>query len=70
MPFVTRKSLLALGVLSGLALAAITGFIWSGIYNIGADDAHTKPVYSRGAGKQDPSSANPEGRRADPAGRG
>jgi mono/diheme cytochrome c family protein len=46
MPFVTRKSLLTLGVLSGLAVAAITGFIWTGIYNIGADDQHTRPVYA------------------------
>jgi mono/diheme cytochrome c family protein len=46
MPFVTRKSLLTLGVLSGLALATVTGFIWSGIYNIGADDQHTRPVYA------------------------
>ena len=44
MPFVTRKSLLTLGVLSGLAVAALSGFVWSGIYNIGADDPHTQPV--------------------------
>ena len=46
MPFVTRKSLLSLSILSGIAVAAATGFVWSGIYNIGADDAHTKPVYA------------------------
>ena len=46
MPFVTRKSLLTLGVLSGVGAAALAGFIWSGIYNIGADDVHTRPVYS------------------------
>ena len=46
MPFVTRKSLLTLSILSGVALAAAAGFVWSGIYNIGADDTHTRPVYS------------------------
>ena len=46
MPFVTRKSLLTLSILSGVALAAAAGFVWSGVYNIGADDTHTRPVYS------------------------
>ena len=45
MPFVTRKSLLTLTVLSGVAVAAAGGFIWSGLYNVGADDPHTRPVY-------------------------
>ena len=38
MPFVTRKSLLTLSILSGVAVLAVAGFVWSGIYNIGADD--------------------------------
>lgn len=46
MPFVTRKSLLAMSLLSGVALVGTAGFVWSGIYNIGADDTHTKPVYA------------------------
>ena len=46
MPFVTRKSLLTLSVLSGVAVLAVAGFVWSGIYNIGADDQHTRPVYA------------------------
>lgn len=46
MPFVNRKSLLTLSILSGVALVATAGFVWSGIYNIGADDMHTKPVYA------------------------
>ena len=46
MPFVTRKSLLTLGILSFVGAAALAGFVWSGIYNIGADDSHTRPVYS------------------------
>ena len=38
MPFVTRKSLLTLSILAGVAVLAVAGFVWSGIYNIGADD--------------------------------
>ena len=44
MPFMSRKSLLFLGILSGVAGAAVAGFIYSGIYNVGADDHHTRPV--------------------------
>lgn len=46
MPFVTRKSLLALSVLAGIGIAATAGFVWSGFYNVAADDAHTRPVHS------------------------
>lgn len=46
MPFVTRKSLLTLIVLSGIAVLAAVGFVWSGVYNVGADDHHTRPVYA------------------------
>lgn len=46
MPFVTRKSLLTLSVLSGIAIVAMAGFVWSGVYNVGADDHHTRPVYA------------------------
>jgi mono/diheme cytochrome c family protein len=46
MPFVTRKSLLTLSILSGVAVVAVAGFVWSGVYNIGADDQHTRPVYA------------------------
>lgn len=46
MPFVTRKSLLTLSILSGVAVLAVAGFVWSGVYNIGADDQHTRPVYA------------------------
>lgn len=46
MPIVTRHSLITVAVLA-VASALIVGiFVWSGIYNIGADDTHTKPVYS------------------------
>lgn len=46
MPFMTRKSLLTLSLLSGVAVLAAAGFIWSGVYNVGADDQHTRPVYA------------------------
>ena len=45
MPFVTRKTLFVLGCLSGAAVLAAAAFVWSGAYNIGADDQHTRPVY-------------------------
>ena len=46
MPIVTRHSLITIAVLALACLLAAGVFVWSGIYNIGADDAHTKPVYS------------------------
>ena len=46
MPFVKRTSLFTLTLVFVAALLVIGGFIWSGIYNIGADDAHTRPVYT------------------------
>jgi mono/diheme cytochrome c family protein len=45
MAFVTRKTLLTLGALAAVAVAAVAGFIWSGFYNVAADDPHTAPVY-------------------------
>ena len=44
MPFMTRKSLLTIAVLSGLGGVAVGGFVWSGIYNVGADDEHLRPT--------------------------
>lgn len=41
----TRHIIVTGAVLGALALGAGV-FAWSGIYNIGADDAHTRPVYS------------------------
>ena len=46
MPFVTRKSLLALGVLAVASVVVVGGFAWSGLYNIGADDQHWRPTYA------------------------
>lgn len=45
MPFVTRRSLLVLGGLS-IGGVAVAGFVWSGAYNVGADDPHIAPVYA------------------------
>ena len=46
MPFVTRKSMLTLTLLAIAGLLIVGGFIWTGIYNVGADDAHTRPVHA------------------------
>lgn len=46
MPFITRKSIVTGGATAIVSLAALGGFIGSGLYNIGADDAHTRPVYA------------------------
>ena len=46
MPFVTRKTLFVLVGLAGAAVLGAAGFVWSGIYNIAADDPHTRPVYA------------------------
>ena len=43
MPFVTRKSLLGLVAVVAIVLVMAVGFVWSGAYNVGADDAHTRP---------------------------
>jgi len=45
-PIVTRHSLTTVVVLALASLLMIGIFVWSGIYNIGADDTHTRPVYS------------------------
>ncbi len=46
MLFVKRASIFTLLLLGVVVLVAVAGFIWSGMYNIGADDAHTRPVYT------------------------
>jgi mono/diheme cytochrome c family protein len=45
MPFATRKSFYGMTALLVVAMLLIIGFVWSGLYNIGADDHHTRPVY-------------------------
>ena len=48
MSFITRKSLLSrlfvLAFLIATALIISAIFIWSGVYNVGADNTHTRPV--------------------------
>lgn len=46
MAFVNRKTLFILIGLSAVTVLGVGGFIWSGLYNIGADDPHTGPVYA------------------------
>lgn len=46
MPFVTRKTVVALAVLGGIGLLAAGGLVWSGVYNIGADDPHWRPTHA------------------------
>jgi mono/diheme cytochrome c family protein len=46
MPLITRHSLITLAVLALAALLVLGIFIWSGIYNIGADDRHSRPVHT------------------------
>ena len=46
MPFVKRSTLLTLAILSGVGVLAFAGFVYSGAYDIGADNAHTRPVLS------------------------
>lgn len=46
MPFVTRRSLFTLTFLALVAALAVGLFVWSGLYNVGADDTHTRPVYA------------------------
>jgi mono/diheme cytochrome c family protein len=46
MAFISRRTLY---LLTGLTLGfviAIAALIWSGLYNIGADDPHTRPIYA------------------------
>ncbi len=44
MPFVTRRSLLKLTLLAVAVVLLYGGFLWSGLYNVGADDPHTRPM--------------------------
>lgn len=41
----TRHIIVTSAVLGAIAIGAVV-FAWTGVYNIGADNAHTKPVYS------------------------
>ena len=46
MSVVVRHSLITVAMLA-LVLLLVSGlYIWSGLYNVGADDSHTRPVHS------------------------
>jgi mono/diheme cytochrome c family protein len=42
---ITHKTLLVLAALVLLAVAGAAAFVWSGFYNVAADDPHTSPVH-------------------------
>jgi mono/diheme cytochrome c family protein len=46
MPFVSRKSLLSFLLLFAIAAILAVGFLWSGLYDVGADDPHLPPVHA------------------------
>ncbi|GAB3359087.1 c-type cytochrome [Lysobacter tyrosinilyticus] len=46
MSLINKQSLLTLAIVAGVGALAAAGYVWSGAYNIGADDAHTPPVYA------------------------
>jgi len=46
MPCAARKCLLAMTLAVVVAAALLAGFLWSGIYDIGADAPHWQPVQS------------------------
>jgi mono/diheme cytochrome c family protein len=45
MPFVTRRSLFVLALLGFAGAVAVAGAVWSGLYDVGADAAHSRPVF-------------------------
>lgn len=46
MTFITRQSIVTGFIVVIAVLAALAGFVWSGIYNIGADELHSRPVHA------------------------
>ena len=46
MPVVSRRTFYGLTAALVVAVLLAIGFIWSGLYNIAADDPHTKPVFT------------------------
>lgn len=46
MAFVSRRSLIAIAVLALAASLAVFATIWSGVYDVAADDPHTRPVHA------------------------
>src|SRR3546814_4541283 len=46
MTFITRKLIVTSFIVVIAVLAALAGFVWSGVYNIGADEPHSGPLYA------------------------
>lgn len=46
MPFVTRKTFAVLAIGMVAALLVVAGFIWSGVYDVGADDPHWRSTHA------------------------
>lgn len=46
MPIISRKSLLSITLLFALTALLAVGFLWSGLYDVGADDPHLAPVHA------------------------
>ena len=67
MTLVTRHSSITVAVLALAALLVVVGYVWSGSYDIGADSAHTRPVYSMLETLRERSIATRAGRLQPPA---
>ena len=67
MTLVTRHSIITVAVLALAALLMVVGYVWSGSYDIGADSAHTRPVYSMLETLRERSIATRAGRLQPPA---
>lgn len=46
MPLVARITAVVAALVIGVATLAIAAFIWSGVYNVGADAPHWRPTYA------------------------
>jgi mono/diheme cytochrome c family protein len=67
MTLVTRHSIITVAVLALAALLIVVGYVWSGSYDIGADTAHTRPVFSMLETLRERSIATRAGRLQPPA---
>ena len=46
MAFNARRFALLLSILAVIVFAAVGGALWAGVYNVAADDPHTRPVFA------------------------
>ena len=46
MTITTRKAAVAIAIVATVSAVAAGGFVWAGIYDVGADTPHTRPVYA------------------------